>query len=143
MKVIYSAAPFNISHLKSVFNYVDLTVVNQSEHILLVQEFGSSFDKPLLITKGSKGSCYLSKSKKLKYATPKVTPVDTTGAGDTYLGYFASYLDQGRTIEEAMDIASFAAALQVTKNGTSDAIPSLKTVIKFWKNSGIKTLTLD
>ena len=72
-----------------------------------------------------------------------MTPVDTTGAGDTYLGYFASYLDQGMSIGEAMDIASFAAALQVTKNGTSEAIPSLKTVTKFWKNSGIKTLILN
>lgn len=143
MKVIYSAAPFNISHLKSVIKYVDLTVVNQSEHALLVKEFESNFDKPLLITKGSKGSCYLSTSKKLKCATPDVTPVDTTGAGDTYLGYFASYLDQGMSIGEAMDIASFAAALQVTKNGTSEAIPSLKTVTKFWKNSGIKTLILN
>ena len=44
---------------------------------------------------------------------------------------------------EAMNIASFAAALQVTKNGTSEAIPNLMTVTKFWKSSGIETLTLN
>jgi ribokinase len=68
--------------------------------------------------------------------------VDTTGAGDTYLGYFASNLDQKKSVNDSMEIASFAAALQVTRYGTSEAIPRLSEVKMFWRKSGIQTLAL-
>ena len=118
-------------------------VVNETEHALLLKAFGRNFHKPLLITQGSKGSCYISSDDNLRVQAPKVHPVDTTGAGDTYLGYFASTLDQKQPVLEAMEIASFAAALQVTQYGTSEAIPDLLAVKKFWERSGIKTLTLN
>ena len=118
MKVIYSAAPFDISHVREVINFIDLLVVNETEHALLLKAFGRNFHKPLLITQGSKGSCYISSEDNLRVQAPKVHPVDTTGAGDTYLGYFASTLDQKKPVLEAMEIASFAAALQVTQYGT-------------------------
>ena len=143
MKVIYSAAPFDISHVRKVINFIDLLVVNETEHALLLKAFGRNFHKPLLITQGSKGSCYISSDDNLRVQAPKVHPVDTTGAGDTYLGYFASTLDQKKPVLEAMEIASFAAALQVTQYGTSEAIPDLLAVKKFWERSGIKTLTLN
>jgi ribokinase len=143
MMVIYSAAPFSITHLQSICDFVDLIVVNETEHALLIEEFGSSFNKPLLITKGSRGSSYISATKKINCAAPSVIPVDTTGAGDTYLGYFASYLDQGNALDAAMEIASFASAIQVTRNGTSDAIPSLDKVISFSNASQLETLIFD
>ena len=143
MKVIYSAAPFDVSHVRKVINFIDLLVVNETEHALLLKAFGKYFQKPLLITYGSKGSCYISDDDNLRVQAPKVQPVDTTGAGDTYLGYFASTLDQKKSVQEAMEIASFAAALQVTQYGTSEAIPDLPAVMRFWKKSGIKTLALN
>lgn len=143
MMVIYSAAPFSITHLESVYDFVDLIVVNETEHALLMEEFGSSLNKPLLITKGSKGSSYISATTQINCAAPSVKPVDTTGAGDTYLGYFASYLDQGNAIDASMEIASFASAIQVTRKGTSDAIPSLEKVISFSNKSQVKALIFD
>ncbi len=143
MKVIYSAAPFDILHVQEVLDYVDIVVVNETEYNLLLKEYGKIFDKPLLITNGSKGSRYMFNDTTYHVRAPKVKSVDTTGAGDTYLGYFASSLDQHKSLQEAMELASFAAALQVTRYGTSEAIPSLSEVKKFWKNSGIKTLTLN
>ena len=143
MKVIYSAAPFDVSHVRKVINFIDLLVVNETEHALLLKAFGKYFQKPLLITYGSKGSCYISDDDNLRVQAPKVQPVDTTGAGDTYLGYFASTLDQKKSVQEAMEIASYAAALQVTQYGTSEAIPDLPAVMRFWKKSGIKTLALN
>jgi ribokinase len=44
MMVIYSAAPFSITHLESVYDFVDLIVVNETEHALLMEEFGSSLN---------------------------------------------------------------------------------------------------
>lgn len=142
MKVIYSAAPFDLSHVRKVLSFIDLVVVNETEYALLLRAFGKRFNKPLLITNGAKGSCYLSNDDNFRVKSPTVQPVDTTGAGDTYLGYFASSLDQKKSVHDAMEIASFAAALQVTRYGTSEAIPSLSEVKMFWKKSGIQTLAL-
>ena len=84
----------------------------------------------------------MSNDDNFRVKSPTVQPVDTTGAGDTYLGYFASSLDKKKSVHDAMEIASFAAALQVTRYGTSEAIPSLSEVKMFWKKSGIQTLAL-
>ena len=72
MMVIYSAAQFSITHLESVYDFVDLIVVNETEHALLMEEFGSSLNKPLLITKGSKGSSYISATTQINCAAPSV-----------------------------------------------------------------------
>ena len=57
--------------------------------------------------------------------------VDTTGAGDTFCGYFIALLSQGKDPLAALSIANNAAALKVTKLGTADAIPSLVDVLDF------------
>ena len=62
-----------------------------------------------------------------------VKAVDTTGAGDTYLGYVLAFLDEGQTIEQAMQIAATASALQVTRQGASAAIPTRAEVEAFQK----------
>ena len=57
-----------------------------------------------------------------------VTPVDTTGAGDTFTGYLAAGLDRGMPMEQALRLASQAGALMVTRHGTADVIPDLKDI---------------
>jgi sugar/nucleoside kinase (ribokinase family) len=52
-------------------------------------------------------------------------------------------LDQGNAIDVAMEIASFASAIQVTRKGTSDAIPSLEKVKSFSNESQGKALIFD
>ena len=58
----------------------------------------------------------------------KVDAVDTTGAGDTYTGYFCAMLDRGYGVEVAMRYASIASALAVTKPGAASSIPNFETV---------------
>jgi ribokinase len=57
-----------------------------------------------------------------------VTPVDTTGAGDTFTGYLVAGLDRGMPMRQALDLATQAAALMVTRLGTADVIPDLKEI---------------
>jgi len=59
-----------------------------------------------------------------------VTPVDTTGAGDTFTGYVLAGLDQGMPMAQAINQAMQAAALMVTRHGTADVIPDLSEVRK-------------
>ena len=60
-----------------------------------------------------------------------VTAIDTTGAGDTFLGYVLADLSDGQTMQQAMSHASAAAALQITRQGALPAIPSRSEVNRF------------
>ena len=62
-----------------------------------------------------------------------VTAVDTTGAGDTFLGAFIARLDWGDQQQDALRFAAAAAALQVTKQVAANAIPCYETVQNFLK----------
>ena len=66
-------------------------------------------------------------------AFPLREVVDPTGAGDTFLGVFLGSLALGRSETEALQTAAHASALQVTKPGAADAIPTsdeLRAVLK-------------
>ena len=77
----------------------------------------------VLITLGAQGSCAISNGQYFKVNGYKVNVVDTTAAGDTYIGAFVTGLSEGFSISKAMDYASKAAALTVTKQGAQQAIP--------------------
>ncbi|MBP5631884.1 MAG: ribokinase, partial [Clostridia bacterium] len=55
--------------------------------------------------------------------------VDTTGAGDTFTGYFLAGLSRGEPIDECMDMASRASGLSITIAGAANSIPDLETVL--------------
>jgi ribokinase len=54
--------------------------------------------------------------------------VDTTAAGDTFIGYFAASLIQGLSPEACLTFACKAAALSVTRKGAADSIPNQREV---------------
>ena len=54
--------------------------------------------------------------------------VDTTGAGDTFTGYILAGLDLGMPMEQAIRLASQAASIMVSRQGTADVIPDLKDI---------------
>ena len=62
-----------------------------------------------------------------------VEAVDTTGAGDTFAGYFLGMLTQGRSCAQALRYACAAAAVSVTRHGAAPSIPSLAEVEQFLK----------
>ncbi len=58
----------------------------------------------------------------------KVTPVDTVGAGDTFVGYLAAGLEAGLDLEAAMRRAAVAASLACLRPGAQPAIPQAAEV---------------
>jgi ribokinase len=64
----------------------------------------------------------------------KVTPTDTTGAGDTFIGTLVGALDKGADLPSAALTASAAAAISVTRPGAADAIPTAAEVTAFLQN---------
>ncbi|EZI25399.1 MULTISPECIES: ribokinase [Pseudomonas] len=62
---------------------------------------------------------------------PKVKAVDTTAAGDTFVGGFAAALANGESEAEAIRFGQVAAALSVTRAGAQPSIPTLHDVQGF------------
>ena len=79
--------------------------------------------KNLLITMGVDGSVCISEGKYRKANAFKVEAIDTTAAGDTFVGAFVTALSEGMTEMEAMTFASKASSITVTRRGAQQSIP--------------------
>lgn len=79
---------------------------------------------PVVLTRGSQGAWYRDGSEPVHQSGFKVDVVDTTGAGDTFNGAMAVFLDRG--IDEAVRLACAAAALSVSRLGAQAGMPSLR-----------------
>ncbi len=78
----------------------------------------------IVLTAGSRGAwCAAEKEECFVPAFSYGPAVDTTGAGDTFTGYFFAGIGGGSGIRESMELAARAAALAVTRNGAAEAIP--------------------
>jgi ribokinase len=66
----------------------------------------------------------------------KVQAVDTTGAGDAFIGSFAVFMSEGLSEEEALPRASLYAALSTTKVGTQKSFCYRAQFDKKWRNRG-------
>ncbi|MBE1585131.1 ribokinase [Nonomuraea angiospora] len=78
-----------------------------------------------LITLGSEGALYGSRSgERLRVPAVKVDAVDTTAAGDTFVGAFAVARSEGMSVADALGFASTAAALSVQREGASTSMPT-------------------
>ena len=143
LKVAYVAAPFDAEKVKAMLPYVDLLSVNEGEAAMVCQALGvREYEIPvekLLITRGSAGISYRDGARRYTQAVFAVKAIDTTGAGDTFMGYFMADIDGGKSPQEALRMAAAAAALKVTKKGTAEAIPLLKDVAKFIRSSPPKS----
>lgn len=81
----------------------------------------------VLITLGADGAIFVSKEEHrfVQFSSPKVKCVDSTGAGDAFIGALAYLLSQGTkaTVEECIREACKAAADSVTRPGTQISFP--------------------
>jgi len=98
----------------------------------LVQRFPSSM---VALTLGAAGVRLINDGDVTEIASPSVKAVDSTGAGDTFVGYFLANLVAGHAATDAARKACFAAALSVTKEGATPSIPSERDVVNFVNNS--------
>jgi ribokinase len=75
----------------------------------------------VIVTMGSRGALLTTPTQVKRIAPIRVTPVDTTGAGDAFVGSFARYFAAGLGVEAALDKAIRYAADSVTRRGTQKA----------------------
>lgn len=135
--VVYSAAPFKPEVVSELLPDVNLLVLNEIEAGQLAEALALPVDKipvpQLLITRGARGAVWRDQAggEEVQVGAFKVNPVDTTGAGDCFIGYAVAGLDQGLARDAALRLGAAAAALKVTRSGTADAIPSRADVDAF------------
>lgn len=100
----------------------ELTGFNQAERIAghLLSHFG---DMTVVVTKGADGAYCSSTQGSMAVSGLPVRPVDTTGAGDTFIGYFMAGFMKSGSAETALMLANRAAALCVTRPGAAASIP--------------------
>ena len=78
----------------------------------------------LIVTMGGKGALWISADQELLVPAVTVEAVDTTGAGDAFIGSFAHYYTQGEDVPTALGHANRYAAISVTRRGTQKAYPT-------------------
>lgn len=108
----------------------DYFIPNQSEYDFYVREgYSAPADQTLIVTQGSEG--VLVRSGGEEHRVPSLrqdTVVDTTGAGDTFVGTFAAALDAGEDLISAIQRAVVASSLSVTVAEVIPSIPDRDTV---------------
>lgn len=81
--------------------------------------------KNSIVTLGSEGAVLITSDRNLsRVSAPKVNAVDTTGAGDAFVGVFAFGLASGKNPEDAMKLGIKVASMSVTRKGAQSSYPS-------------------
>ena len=127
-----------------IMRKVDILVVNETEAELISGESISSIGeeavvdklrslgaKTVVLTLGKKGSILKNDQQYLSVPAFTVDAVDTTAAGDTFCGALAAGLSKGHSWRQAMQFASAASAICVTRMGAQTSIPYESEVEKF------------
>ena len=106
---------------------IDVVVANEGEAATLGAEpaqIAARLRQALVVTRGSAGAiAYLSTGMTISVPALPIVPVDTTGAGDTFVGVLAAALDLGESLEIGLRRASAAAGLACLARGAQSAMP--------------------
>ena len=126
---VFNPAPGKI--LESTFlKKIDWLIPNENEFEVIsgleindekLIEFKNQITCELIVTLGEKGAALISNDAVSYFEAPKVDAIDTTGAGDAFIGAFAFGLASSKTVDESIKIAIEKASLSVTKKGTQSS----------------------
>ncbi len=134
MKIIFNPAPFEPEVRTYPLDTVDILIVNETEGsglsggeqdpVKIMEVLTSVYKgKEIILTLGKEGVLYGKDSFRAKAEIIDVPVVDTTAAGDTFIGYYIAGLLQGNSIQEILTASCVASSLTVSKPGAMDAIP--------------------
>ena len=138
LRVVLNASPVSDELLNADLTGVDWLVVNEIECAAMagcgdVQAGYETLKRRypglgILLTLGAEGSVSWKDGVEIRQCAYPVKAVDTTGAGDTFMGYFVGCLAQGMGREAAMQYAAMASAISVARPGAAPSIPLMEEV---------------
>lgn len=133
MTVVFNPAPMTPEVPDYPLDKVDILIVNtveahsltgESEPERICETFRRRYPHAtMVLTLGSRGAIYCNTQMQIHQPAEQVNAVDTTGAGDTFIGFFLAELIRSADPKSALAFASRAAALCVTRQGAADSIP--------------------
>lgn len=138
--MIHNPAPAVKDFDKKYLSLIDYFVPNETEiELILNREIDSNVEdmarevlelgcRNVIVTLGSKGSLLVNEEKVHAQKAMLVKAVDTTAAGDSFIGGFVAGLARGFDLERAMEYGTLSSALTVTSPGAVDALPYKKDV---------------
>lgn len=139
MKIVLNPSPMNERVLACDLSRVNWFIINEDEGRRLTGE--SDPDKILdymeskysrasvVLTLGEKGATVLDNGKRFSQGAYATEVVDTTGAGDTFTGFFLAGLAAGRAVSVCLDTALRAASIAISRKGAGTSIPDLREVL--------------
>lgn len=139
--IVLNPSPIDDEILKTDLNKLDMIIINEIEGKDFTQK--ESPDEILdalltiapnlkiVLTIGKDGAIYCDKARRLSHGIFDVKVVDTTAAGDTFLGFFVSAFYDGKPPEYALKLASAASSIAVSRAGAASSIPTLAEVNEF------------
>ena len=141
LRVAFNPAPMTDSVKQLPHDCIDLLIVNEveAEEITGVSDVDAMeayFRKDwphaeVLITLGKQGVRMVAKEQTIDVPAFVVESVDTTAAGDTFIGYFLSAYSKRQSAKEALTRACAASAIAVTRCGAAQSIPNNEEVDLF------------
>lgn len=148
MVVVFNPAPMN-REACSFFSLADYVILNEIEAEMITEikvdqtkpesVLKKCFDmgiKVPIITMGEHGLAYLYKGQVIQVHSIEAEVVDTTAAGDAFVGALTAYLSKDIAFPDAIVRANVAAGLTVTKRGAQGSIPSFDEVQWYLENGG-------
>ncbi|MCW8107105.1 ribokinase [Alteromonas ponticola] len=141
LKVAFNPAPMSESVKALPYNCIDLLIVNETEAAAITGE--SEIDAILnhftekwgharvIVTLGKVGVVMLQKGERTEVKAFSVEAIDTTAAGDCFIGYFLSAFASHADARQALIRGCAASAIAVTREGAAQSIPEEKEVDRF------------
>ncbi|RLD11326.1 MAG: ribokinase [Chlamydiae bacterium] len=136
LRVVFNPAPMTRNVRDYPLDDVDIFILNETEAAGLTGETEPEDVREIMceqfpqsatvLTLGSKGAAYFDSTTMLQQPAFAVNAVDSTAAGDTFIGYFLAELIQSSNPAKALSLGCRAAAICVTRSGASDSIPHRK-----------------
>lgn len=133
LRVVFNPAPMAPAVRGYPLDCVDLFILNETEAEGLTGKtaledvriaMGQQFPRAAtVLTLGSEGAVYFDSDSLIRQEAVAVRAVDTTAAGDTFIGYFLAELMRSGDPASALSLGCRAAAICVTRPGASDSIP--------------------
>jgi ribokinase len=88
------------------------------------EELAKAGELTCVVTAGAEGALAITADgTRVRAPSPHITPVDTTGAGDTFVGAFAAMLSERAPLQKALEVGCEAAALKCLTAGAQDGMP--------------------
>jgi ribokinase len=142
--VVLTPAPVRTPS-RRILSIVDVLVPNEHEALELCARLGEEATDPLdaarilaryvksvVVTLGDKGAVWFGQNIRHHVPAVAVDAVDTTAAGDTFVGVLAAVgLENGRPTTAGLQVASAAAALACQRRGASSSMPTLPEIHHF------------